>query len=397
MKLDRPLPQRGISLVEALLALAVMAIGMVSLLGVQSTLRHSSDVARQRSEAVRIAQAEIERWRAFTALAGGAGTNYADLADATTTMAGTNATFTRTTDITALGGPRPGTALSVTVSWQDRTDQTQRIQLATLIAGIAPELAGTLAIPGDGDVVRRPGGRHRAIPPAAKELGGGHSGWIPPGMPGVAWVFDNITGLIRLCTTTAAATTGLVHDALNPGRNNVACSTDFGLLVSGYLRYALDTSQPSAAQAASAPSEPIDAPASNRVEVRVAHSTVGFISPLPCAVEHVNRSPGVTEAYSAYHCAVPVHTTPGVPPAWSGSIALGPSVLQAATLATTHQDVLKACRYHSAASYSQQTEPLTHQNFLLIRAGDGTVPPPGAQTGTAFSCPGATLAHQPDR
>ena len=67
--------QRGISLIEALLALAVMALGMMGLVGVQSTLRNTSDVAKQRSEAVRIAQVEIERWRAFTALAGGGGTN----------------------------------------------------------------------------------------------------------------------------------------------------------------------------------------------------------------------------------------------------------------------------------------------------------------------------------
>jgi hypothetical protein len=64
------------------LALAVMALGMMGLVGVQSTLRNTSDVAKQRSEAVRIAQVEIERWRAFTALAGGGGTNYGDMADA---------------------------------------------------------------------------------------------------------------------------------------------------------------------------------------------------------------------------------------------------------------------------------------------------------------------------
>jgi Tfp pilus assembly protein PilV len=78
--------QRGISLIEALLALAVMALGMMGLVGVQSTLRSTSDVAKQRSEAVRIAQAEIERWRAFDALNGGANTNYADLIDAVATL-----------------------------------------------------------------------------------------------------------------------------------------------------------------------------------------------------------------------------------------------------------------------------------------------------------------------
>lgn len=388
--------QRGISLIEALLALAVMALGMMGLVGVQATLRSTSDVAKQRSEAVRIAQVEIERWRAFTALAGGAGTNYADMADATATVAGTNATFTRTTDVTALAAPRPGTAMSVTVTWTDRTDQAQSVQLATLIAGIAPELAGTLSVPGDGDLVRQPRGRNRGIPPQAKELGGGNSGWIPPGLTGVAWVFNDVTGLINFCTTTAASTGGLVYDAVNTASNNVTCTTDFGILVSGYVRYALGTTQPTAAQAASAPSGPIDAPASNLAEVWVNHGTVGYASPQQCVVEHFNLAPGVTTAYSAYYCAVPVMIIVGVQPAWSGSLSLGPASLMAPILATTYSDLLKACRYHPAASYSVQKEPLTNQNFLMIRAGDGTVPPPSGQTGSAFTCPGTTLAHQPN-
>ena len=223
--------QRGSSLMEALVALAVMAVGMVGLVASQSPLRQASDVARQRSEAVRIAQAEIERLRAFTALAGPGGASYADMADATTTLVGTNATFTRTTHIEAMAAPRPGTALSVAVSWTDRTDQRQGIQLATLIAGIAPELAGTLSVPGDGDLIRRPHGRHRGIPRGAKELGHGNSGWIPPHSPGVAWLFDNVTGLIAPCTTTAASTTGLIYDPVNPALDNVTCTTDRAMLV----------------------------------------------------------------------------------------------------------------------------------------------------------------------
>jgi hypothetical protein len=59
---------------------------------------------------------------------------------------------------------------------------------------------------------------------------------------------------------------------------------------------------------------------------------------------------------------------------------------------------LKICRYHAAGTYSLQTAPLANQNFLVIRAGDGT---------TAFTCPALppspipvpsplfTLPHQP--
>jgi Tfp pilus assembly protein PilV len=52
---------RGVSLVEAMVALAVMAFGMLAEVGVQTTLRLNADVAKQRSEATRIAQETLER------------------------------------------------------------------------------------------------------------------------------------------------------------------------------------------------------------------------------------------------------------------------------------------------------------------------------------------------
>ena len=60
--------QRGVSMVEAIVAMAVMAFGMMAIVGLQSTLRLNSDVAKQRSEAVRIAEEAIEDWRAFSAM-----------------------------------------------------------------------------------------------------------------------------------------------------------------------------------------------------------------------------------------------------------------------------------------------------------------------------------------
>src|SRR5262249_50680759 len=60
--------QRGFALLEALVAFAVMAVGVLGTIALQSTLRYSGDIAKQQSEATRIAQAEIERLRAFATL-----------------------------------------------------------------------------------------------------------------------------------------------------------------------------------------------------------------------------------------------------------------------------------------------------------------------------------------
>ena len=59
----------GITLIEALIALLVLSLGMLALVQVQSTLRYNSDVAKQRSEAVRIAQENMESLRAYGRLA----------------------------------------------------------------------------------------------------------------------------------------------------------------------------------------------------------------------------------------------------------------------------------------------------------------------------------------
>ena len=55
----------GVSLVEALVALAVLGFGMLAVVGAQGSLRLNSDVAKQRAEAVRIGQEALEDWRAF--------------------------------------------------------------------------------------------------------------------------------------------------------------------------------------------------------------------------------------------------------------------------------------------------------------------------------------------
>lgn len=64
--------QRGVTLIEALVAMAVMAFGMLALVGVQSTLRVNADLAKQRAEATRLAEAQLEAARSFVAVGTGA-------------------------------------------------------------------------------------------------------------------------------------------------------------------------------------------------------------------------------------------------------------------------------------------------------------------------------------
>ena len=60
--------QRGVTLIEALLAFLVLAVGVLSMSKLHRHLQTHADIARQRSDAVRIAQDDIESVRAYASL-----------------------------------------------------------------------------------------------------------------------------------------------------------------------------------------------------------------------------------------------------------------------------------------------------------------------------------------
>ena len=100
---------RGFTLLEALIALLVLSFGMLAIAGFQATLSRNSDLAKQRTEALRLAQQKMERLRAFGQVATdpttGAGHkfNYTDDVVSSTTpeVIISNATFSRTWTVAA--------------------------------------------------------------------------------------------------------------------------------------------------------------------------------------------------------------------------------------------------------------------------------------------------------
>ncbi|TDP74953.1 type IV pilus modification PilV family protein [Roseateles toxinivorans] len=377
--------QAGISLIEALVALAVMAFGLLGVVGLQATMRQNVDVSKQRSEAVRLAQESIETARGFSVLVApepeeGATAlrSYATLAERDSPNTGytTNTEYTVTRTVTATAEPRL-TSLLVEVSWTDRLGDRQKVHLNTAIAGISPETAGSLGLtPVNGKPMRQPLGRHAAIPAAAVDASDKRSSTFAPAA-GVAWVFNNASGMITaICVPT------------------LVCTPANALLLSGFVVYA----------AAPTPAE-AETPTATAIGV-----DLQVVTTAPTAANVACYS----QAYSnfiAYFCALPVEPTSTPPLAWSGRLELISSV--ALPIATTVTEVSAAkyrvCRYTPTASdtppngnighplnYSLVDGPLTQQNFLVIRAGDGA---------TALSCPaddtgtpyinGNTWQHQP--
>lgn len=214
---------RGFSLIEALVALLVVSFGMLAVASFQLNLYRSSDLAKQRTEATRLAQQKIEELRAFARVETHGGSphilNYTDdVVTGTEVLASStvqsNTDFTRTWTVT----PFPAASdtekrVVVVVSWADRTSTTvqHEVRLFTVIAKYdARDLASlSTTVPGSVISQRRPKNRNINIPYPAVSLAscpsgsGACSAFVPP--PGnVVYVFDNNTGNIT-CSATPIA------------------------------------------------------------------------------------------------------------------------------------------------------------------------------------------------
>jgi prepilin-type N-terminal cleavage/methylation domain-containing protein len=361
-------PARGFSLIEALIALAVMAIGMLGIVGVQSTLRLSSDVAKQRSEAVRLAQQAIEDTRSFTLVESMVGfTTYSDIA----TLAGqqiigpaTNTSYFLNYTVIDAVDPRLKT-LRVNVNWTDRTGAAQTVEMNTAVTRIMPELAATLAMPSNIDIngmpTRGPLGRNASIPSPAVNIGHGTSGYVPPGRVGgdqTAWVFNNLTGVIQLCTSVVASNAALavaVAAAIAAGQDPASlfvCAGGSAWLLSGYVGFGTAGT------------------------VAQALSPSGAVQALAVSVNQTFPAAAMGSCYTdipqgsavPYLCAVPVTTVSVPPSAWSGSsqvngLAGAPTVCRYTGIALPIPNSLHPL------NYSLVSGPLVQQNFLVLPNG----------------------------
>jgi len=126
--------QRGSSLFEALIAFLVLSLGMVGLARMQGQQRSDADAARQRSEAVRLAQDDLEQARGARP--------FGLLASAARTTGGVTV-YRIDRTITSLDAPQ-SVAATIDVSWTDRGGAAQHIELHSIIADAQPSLSGAL-------------------------------------------------------------------------------------------------------------------------------------------------------------------------------------------------------------------------------------------------------------
>jgi hypothetical protein len=376
-------PQAGATLLDAMLALAVMAFALLGHVGLQTVLQRQADLSRQHGEALRLAQGLLEQSRRFSVVDTTPGQRaWADLADlaeaelpADDGLAGYRAH--RHVHHATMPGLKE---LVQRVTWPGRDGQPQHSTLRSAVAAVPPALSGALALGATGWPGARLAGRHAAIPLAARDLGDGRSVLQPT--PDRAWIFDHASGdVVGTCEGLAA---GMVIDAAVLARCARAVRAQY---LGGHVRFG------------SGLEAEADDPRGRALNLDLVLALTSSGHPEQ-ATECLDDAPA-TPAAAAGQTVVRFHCLVQANPAqrWSGRLDIAPRAwsdqagpawaMMAGTPGGWH-----ACRYSAAAEgqstpntmhparYIDVQGHLTHQNFLLLPS--------------QRACPAdATQAHQP--
>lgn len=412
--------QHGVTLIEALVALMVMSFGMVALVGLMANLRHSSDVAKQLSEAMRIAQADLATQRSFSVIDNsevGVPAGALDYEHNVATLDGretpvspdnSNTAFTVFRSVTPVvkdsTEPQART-VSVSVSWKDRSNVTEALVLDTIVSRSDPAFSGATGLTPTTYGIRTPNGRNPVIPVAAKDLGNKLSAFRPDVGSTTVRVFNNRTGVIvgKCEIPVATAVSSLTPQDVDSCSNNT-----IGYLVSGTVRFSsVSPANPSAPEAMAQPLSVYLNLTPSQFTVRDSNNQLvlapGGAYPLTPSYQCFSdapTSPSPTQSFVNYSCIVYPNTQS--PRNWWGQVLLGG--LSVGTSATQ----FKVCRYSAdyngnnkidneehPASYSGVSYSLARQNFLVVRGDVACPTAPAVNPGSGIFVDYSTAQLQP--
>jgi len=155
-----PHAAKGIGLIEVLIAMFVLAIGVLALSKMQGDFLSTSATNKAKTEAIAIAQSRLEDMRNYmnqVETVDEFNTLYAIAADTNSaTITGVNSAFTRTETITANGDLRN---VEVAVNWNDAAGLGQSVTLNTDLKFISPRGPGDLAVDIEDSLITSPTGR----------------------------------------------------------------------------------------------------------------------------------------------------------------------------------------------------------------------------------------------
>lgn len=388
-------PQAGTSLIEALIALLVMGFGMLTVLGMQGRLRQGGDAALLRAEAVRIAQAEMERLRAFQALTRhqalpAEALVFDEIGNDSRSIRGSAAEFQLSRVVTPLDGS--GLELHLAVQWDDRSSETGELVLdwRSALAATDPRLTLSALLPPDQGVAQaRALDRHPAIPAQARLLGP-RSLLQPSTAERRVLVFDNRSGRVTgLCDTSGKPSVNELTEA-----DLSACADTLvggAYLLSGHVRFSLGPTPDPVA-----PNDPV-----MPVGVAVELSSSPHPGPAHCHTDSTRHRLAGRQVVE-YHCLIPPREPSQADPSpgWSGrsrltGLDLGPTGVRVCRYSDDLDGNGQIDNAEHGGHYQRLAQSLGQQNFLVIRHGASC--PPGRRVDLAAQVfrSSVTVNHQP--
>ena len=136
--------QFGISLIEILIALLILAAAFVTLLKFQGDLTRNLHGIKQQLQAITLGQSKMNELRKYIAVDTAEGTpSYEQITSGSSTVVQSGSSFSTVWTVTELSSPNRKT-VQVVVSWTDATNQSQSITLDSIIGEINPKISGVI-------------------------------------------------------------------------------------------------------------------------------------------------------------------------------------------------------------------------------------------------------------
>lgn len=394
------------------MALLILSLGLMGSARLHAGLQLDSDIARQRSAAVRLAQLDLEGQRAFARVSAAPEKNaYATLVSVTTAVESANTLYTverRVTD--------DNTATlkfsTVDVHWPDRNGTVQHVLLHSSISGSMPATSGALALAPAMTAIGQPQGRHPGIPPLARNLGDGRSIWQMAGSPRTGYIFDNTSGEVRARCALAPVSASAAGSHEATPADLLSCESFRALLLQGVVRFALGP-RPEAVQANDpalpfVPQLQLDPPGNTDPPCELQPPQTQTNAPSPRTGTGAGPMPPTqaggpppadpSETAAAYTCLVALSAGKG----WSGVFTV---TARGWTIGTAPSQY-RICRYSAdldqsgridrneehPGRYHDVTGNLVQQNYLVIR---GELSCPRSPLAPHNDASADTVQHQP--
>ncbi|MGF1738099.1 type IV pilus modification PilV family protein [Photobacterium satsumensis] len=125
---------RGFSLIEVLIALTIMAVGVMGLIKMQSYMEVRAEHALKTLDALYLAEEKLEVFRTRAQSAAGGTIAYSSIVSHTESVSMAGMTVNRKVDVIDNSPVPDAKKITVSISWKDRLKQDQVVKLETVIS-----------------------------------------------------------------------------------------------------------------------------------------------------------------------------------------------------------------------------------------------------------------------